>query len=330
MFAKLVFLLFALLLNAEITSSHIDQDVNLEDCEEKIYLTKEDKANLIFYKSLFFPKTDRDKSYSVLSAIPSKAHFIWLNSAPFSNKFLDTIETFKKLHPNWEIHLWTDLAEPDPHLEVILHNPWQWEENPLKNCCFLAQTINEKTEALKFGILLSLGGFAISDGSIFLHPLTSYQQGSNFFCTLAPLDTSFLSSVIRPSTSIIGCSPRHPILQNAVDRIKSAWDSSAIDFYGKDPVNTVYRMQHVFSFSMDYALKSASSEELKKVVVIPDSQEFITLERELPLLPEELAATKLKNTIFSLHRSQRKITWALTILCGLSAAQFLLFLKRKR
>lgn len=318
---------FALLLNSEIMSDHFDQDVDFEIYEINNGLTTEDRENLFFYKSLYISKINKDDSFSATSTIPEKAHFIWLNPAPFSSKFLHAIETFKKLHPAWEAHLWTDLEEPDLQLEVILHNPWQWEENPLKNCCFLAQTTAEKTEALKFAILLSVGGFVISDASIPLKSITPYQQGFNFFCTLSPLDTSFLSSVIRPSTSIIGCAPNHPILLKAVEGIKTVWSSSANDFYGKDPVNTVYRMQHVFSFSLDNALKSSSTDELINVIVLPHSQELIVIESELPVLPEELAASKLKNSISSLQRSQRKITWALTILCGLSLAPFLLFLK---
>ncbi len=216
-------------------SSHFDQDVDFEIYEKKNGLTAEDRENLFFYKSLYISKANQDESSSVTSAIPEKVHFICLNPVLLSSKFLSAIQTFKKLHPNWEIHLWTDLAEPDLQLEVILHNPWHWEENPLKNCCFLAQTTAEKTEALKFGILLSVGGFAISGSSIPLKPITPYQKGFNFFCTLAPVDTSFLSSVIRPSTSIIGCAPNHPILHKAVERIKTVWSSTANDFYGKDP-----------------------------------------------------------------------------------------------
>lgn len=75
--------------------------------------------------------------------IPRVFHFIWVGPKPFPEKFQANIQTWRNLHPNWEIRLWRDADVPP----LINQREYNAAEKPA-----------QKADILRYELLSMFGG----------------------------------------------------------------------------------------------------------------------------------------------------------------------------
>lgn len=172
--------------------------------------------------------------------IPPKIHFIWLGS-PLPKEFQAAFLTWKKCHPGWEIHLWTEEKLPS----------FEWSNGYTKWLFGDAKTWGEKSDILRYEILYQFGGIYSDLDAICYKSFNDIISSS--FTFFACQETNRLDDsegeVVYVSNAIFGAAAHHPILKYCLDHLIS-----------QDEALNVPLMRRTGPF----LLSKAISEELKK------------------------------------------------------------------
>jgi mannosyltransferase OCH1-like enzyme len=132
--------------------------------------------------------------------IPKKIHLIWLGSRP-SEFVQNMVESWKKLHPTWEVRLWTD----EDVLKFHLKN--QDAYNRAKNW-------GEKSDIFRYEILEREGGIHADTDFECIRPFDDLCKVADFFAGVGYSEGApFLYN------GLIGCTPHHPIIKRCVDTL---------------------------------------------------------------------------------------------------------------
>jgi len=141
--------------------------------------------------------------YSSVSSedqIPKILHFIWLGS-PLPKRCQDCILTWKELHQDWTINIWTDQdVENFPMVNAEAYEA--------------ATNFGQKSDILRYEILYKYGGLYLD---------------TDFECTKSfdeiHRSCSFYSGVGRCGkvvyNGLIGSSPGHPIIKACIDELQT-------------------------------------------------------------------------------------------------------------
>ena len=134
--------------------------------------------------------------------IPKIIHQIWLGS-PLPAECLELQNTWKKFHPDWEYHLWTD--------ESI-------KNLPLINREIIEQTKNlgAKSDILRYEILYQFGGFYVDTDFECLKPFDDIHRLCDFYAGLLASPQPCLMN------SLIGSSPNNEIIRTIIERLNTA------------------------------------------------------------------------------------------------------------
>jgi mannosyltransferase OCH1-like enzyme len=106
-------------------------------------------------------------NYQEAPRIPKIIHQIWLGS-PVPKKFQDLMQTWKKLHPDWEYKLWTDKDIGEFKLvNEVAYN--------------LAPNYGMKSDILRYEILLRYGGLYIDTDQEAVMPHDIFHHITDFY-----------------------------------------------------------------------------------------------------------------------------------------------------
>ena len=133
--------------------------------------------------------------------IPHKIHLIWLGT-PMPDFCKQMVTSWKTIHPDWEVKLWTDADVPS---------------FKLKNQAAFDASNNwgEKSDIFRYEILLREGGlYADSADFECLRRFDDLHATCDFFAGIAYGRNSYIYN------GLIGCRPNHPIMKRCVDSIK--------------------------------------------------------------------------------------------------------------
>ena len=139
--------------------------------------------------------------YSEKLRIPKIIHQIWLGS-PFPQEYEKISETWKKFHPDWEYHLWTD----DNINSLELKN--QEAFNKTSN-------LGAKSDILRCEILYQLGGLYIDTDFECLKAFDDIHYRCDFYAGVLP---SFEPCIMN---SLMGSAPNNAIIREIINRISS-------------------------------------------------------------------------------------------------------------
>ncbi|CAM9629385.1 unnamed protein product [Ectocarpus sp. 8 AP-2014] len=151
--------------------------------------------------------------------IPLKIHHIWLGS-PLPEAFARLRESWLARHSGlssqgrgpersnggstpWEVRLWTD-ADIDA---FGLKNRGAYDA---------AQNFGQKSDILRYEILLRHGGLYVDVDFLCLGPFEDLHKRYEFYTGVSNTGTFELNN------GLIGCRPGHPIMRDIVNRIKSS------------------------------------------------------------------------------------------------------------
>jgi mannosyltransferase OCH1-like enzyme len=132
--------------------------------------------------------------------IPKVFHRIWLGTGQMPDEFVQYGETWKKLHPDWAMQLWTDENLP----EIINQQEF-----------LQAETTAQKTDILRYEVIYRYGGVYIDTDFECLRNIEPLLKGVQAF-----------AAVEAPGivcNAIFGAETRHPLLADVIARLPSSF-----------------------------------------------------------------------------------------------------------
>ena len=177
-----------------------DRAMGSKDCPEYRIHFINDEANLLLFKKVY--KTHKPSKVQAAKEpkIPKIIHHIWLGKKEIPRHLNEVSASFKKLHPDWEYHFWTDqrVRAFDFELKDLFYSQTAHEKNELKK------------DILRAELLDRFGGIVVDLDFELLEPLDSLHAKYDFYTAcLAPQkeNESMLSS------ALIGARPAHPLIK---------------------------------------------------------------------------------------------------------------------
>jgi mannosyltransferase OCH1-like enzyme len=155
---------------------------------------------------LLFEQYQRKKVRIKLSKaqylIPKKIHMIWLGSSP--PEFVKTMyESWKRLHPSWEVKLWTE-------------RDLSWFRLKNQKAYDVAKNWGEKSDILRYEILEREGGIHADTDFECIKPFDDICKIADFFAGVGYSEGApFLYN------GIIGACPGHPIMKRCVESLQA-------------------------------------------------------------------------------------------------------------
>jgi hypothetical protein len=285
MFKPLIFLFIPCCLFAGQFDEHLEKGGG----DLRYVQTPEDRKLLGFFSALFDMAGKRDKP---AGAIPKTLHFIWLGPKPFAKNAAYKVRGWIDLHPGWKIKFWTDVGQtaPDDRMEVHSFDAFPLQE--LRDCYYRSDNFGERSEILRYAILLNEGGVYIDHDVQCLQPIDPLQETHDFFCGLDPLGPTVLSSSVNPSPHLLAATPQHPIVKVARKWLITHWDSLETQYPGSDPAAIYNRVQHRGFRSLGIGIREAHNRAGRKDAVFP---------------PDFFSLPDRKNAIFVVH--QHRGSW---------------------
>jgi inositol phosphorylceramide mannosyltransferase catalytic subunit len=130
--------------------------------------------------------------------IPRKIHHIWVGPDPLPKSLEPYVNSWKKQHPSWEHHFWTEDNLPeDPVRPEVL--------NRLRSPV-------ERSDILRLEILYRHGGAYVDTDLECLRPIDDLLAGSSFVGTCFKPD--------RVTNTFMASEPNHPMLERALAELK--------------------------------------------------------------------------------------------------------------
>ncbi len=251
--------------------------------------TPEDRKLLGFFSALFDMAEKREKP---VGAIPKTLHFIWLGPKPFPSDSVKKVKGWINRHPGWKFKFWTDLgqAAPDDRMEIYPFEMFPLQE--LKNSYYRSDNFGERSEILRYAVLLNEGGIYIDHDVYCLKSIESLQENHDFFCGLDPLGPTVLSSSVNPSPHLLAAAAQHPILKASKKWLLNEWDLLEMQYTGSDSSAVYNRVQHRGFRALGVGIKEAHNRSGRKDAVFP---------------PDFFSLAESKHAIFAVH--QHKGTW---------------------
>jgi hypothetical protein len=277
-----LFLFIPLSLFAGVFDEHIAKE---EESLQHIR-TPEDRKLMGFYSALF---DMAEKRNNPAGEIPKTLHFIWLGPRPFPEKSTALVKEWIDLHPGWKIKFWTDLGAyvPDDRMEV--HSFDQFPLQELKECYHKSDNFGERSQLLRYAVLLEEGGVYIDHDVGCLKPLGALQQSYDFFCGMDLIGRTVLSSSLNPSPHLLASTPQHPILKAGKKWLMSEWDSLENQYPGSDPSSVHNRVQHRSFKALGVGIKEAHNRSGRRDAVFP---------------PDFFSLSERKSAVYAVHRHQ--------------------------
>jgi hypothetical protein len=251
--------------------------------------TPEDRKLLGFFSALFDMAEKRGKP---AVGIPKTLHLIWLGPKPFPSGSVSKVKKWIDLHRGWKVKFWTDLgqASPDDRMEIYSFEMFPLYE--LKECYYRSDNFAERSDILRYAILLNEGGIYIDHDVECLKSIESLQETYDFFCGLEPVGPTVLSSSVNPSPHLLAATAQHPILKASKKWLMSEWDSLETQYTGSEPSAVYNRIRHRSFRALGIGIKEAHNRSGRKDAVFP---------------PDFFSLPKSKNALFATH--QHKGSW---------------------
>ncbi len=279
MFQKIVFILLFLpyCIFASTFKDHLEKE------HLKFIQTNEDNKRLGFYSALFDMAAKREKP---AGEIPKILHFIWLGPDPFPKSSIANINGWIDHHPGWKVRFWTDQGQsaPDDRMEVRVFDMFPLEE--LKEMYFRSDNFGERSQLLRYAILMSEGGIYIDHDVTCLKSIELLANNNDFFCGMETLGTTVLSSSVNASPHLIASTAQHPILKSSKKWLLNEWDRLEAEYPGTDPALVFHRVQHRTFRALSIGIRQACAKSGRKDVVFP---------------PNYFSLSNPKNALYTAH-----------------------------
>lgn len=170
--------------------------------------------------------------------IPRIFHQIWLGPNPLPDDFARYVESWRRHHPDWEHHLWTEeTIPPDLHPAVYerLRSP------------------AERSDVFRLELLVRHGGIYVDTDFECLRPLDELIAGVDLFAADAKDG--------RVNNALIGAAAGHPAMVRGLAEVRPVTRYGVVDKFGTGP------------FFVDRILKDAGATVFERRLFYPSPVE---------------------------------------------------------
>lgn len=235
----------------------------------KFVETHEDYQNLEIYKNLWEKNLSSQVVKDAEYRIPKVIHFIWIGPNPFPKDSLEYVRSWIDHHPDWTYKFWTDRRRPLPHKKMELHLLSNFEFMTLKDCYQESDNYAEKSDLLRYEILYQEGGLYVDHDVECFSTFAPFHQKYDLYCGLETPHEALLSSSISVCNNVIGVKKGHPVLLDAIHKVKERWAEMGAAYPGDDKESTIYRVAQRSFASFDDAVREKSGKEGNIDIVFP-------------------------------------------------------------
>jgi hypothetical protein len=165
-----------------------------------------------FFKAIYEKNLPSKVESSSTPKIPKILHQIWLGPKNPPAYFFTFQEQWKKLHPDWEYHLWTDADLDGLHLEM-------------RDLIDASPNFAERSDILRSELLERFGGVYFDVDIEPFYSLNDLHQKYDFYAGIEyPHKIATTGNMMWVGISIIGAAPHHPIIQRYKEYIRTRWE----------------------------------------------------------------------------------------------------------
>jgi len=153
-----------------------------------------------------YRRTSRTQRYFVRPiVIPRIFHFIWLTNNPFPTSAQRNIEQWKKLHPNWQIKLWTN--ESIYNSNFTIYNKHRFEHS--------AHGGRQASDIIRYEIVYQYGGIY---ADVDFEPLKNIEPLLHGVEAFVAYENEYFIC-----NGIFGAIPGHDLTERLVIQLESSW-----------------------------------------------------------------------------------------------------------
>ncbi len=235
----------------------------------KFVETQEDLSNIQLFQSLYEKNRSNNSEQDPEVRIPNVIHFIWIGPNPFPKESIENVKSWIDLHPDWTVKFWTDRkrALPDKRVQVNFVSDFSFSR--LKACFDDSNNYAEKSDLLRYEILMQEGGLYVDHDVKCFKPFGQFHCNYDLFCGLEPPHTPILSSSISVCNNIIGAKPRHPVLKKCMDLVLDRWVAIGSSYPGDDKESIIYRVANRTFDPFDEATRILAGNDERNDIVFP-------------------------------------------------------------
>lgn len=244
---------FDTLLGKELGWDYVDQEADLKqvDFYRTIYEKQKDKQ--------FLPPTQQTK-------IPKVFHFIWLGPKNFPKSSVENVRSWLKYHPEWKFKFWTDRPRIPPvsNMEVCLIDTFPFQK--LKSLFENTNNWGEKSDLLRYEILMQEGGVYVDHDMVCLKNYNSLVSYYDFFVGLSTSHPKIDGFTFSAINCHFAAKPQHPVIQHAMDETIRLTPISHKNF----PTNREKQVMNSSYIAMTRALFKGLDQEGNADIVFPN------------------------------------------------------------
>lgn len=270
---SLVFVLLATHLSGQETDN-FDNLMGKSTAHWRYVSQATDTATLEFARDIYLKNKHAQFSELGTYKIPPVVHFIWLGPRPFPPESVENIRSWIALNPGWKFKFWTDrLREPPCEgMETTLVQNFSFFK--LGKCFEQSQNWGEKSDILRYEILLQQGGVYADHDANCLKSFNGLNRGYDFFCCLETPHRPFVGRNVTCGNGVIGSRPNHPTVEKVIHLIRERWESLAEKFQGNDEYSRVEIVMHRTYIALTDAIAETLGRNGNSDIVFPAAYFF--------------------------------------------------------
>lgn len=208
------------------------------------------------------------------SRIPHTVHFIWLGPKAFPPKSVENIRTWMAKNPGWKFVFWTDSARLAPCSGMEVRQVKDFHFTKLGDRFVQSDNWGEKSDLLRYEILLQEGGVYVDHDANCLRPFDELHNAYDMYCCLETPHSPFVGQNLTCGNGVIGSKPGHATLQKVIDLIDSRWDSLGKQFRGKDSFSKEELVMQRTYIALTDVLKQTALDTNSRDIVLPSAYFF--------------------------------------------------------
>ncbi len=276
--------------------------------------------------------------------IPPVIHFIWLGPKHFPPQSVENIRTWIAQNPDWKVKFWTDREREVPCQGIEMVDVKDFTFTRLGMCYAGSDNWGEKSDVLRYEILLQEGGVYADHDANCLKSFDGLHQGYDFYCCLETPHEPFVGLNITCGNGVIGARSQHPSIKKVVDLIGDRWETIGNIYRGRDEYSRIEIVMQRTYIALTHALKETVGLAGNRDIILPASY-FFAKSHMTSLYSKHFYATAWDD--FRVHKSEetksadkflgqmekksRSLFSATAWILGLNAAILLyIIIKRKR
>jgi len=224
---------------------------------------------LFFYKDIYEKKRYLHLSPTKDYKIPKIIHFIWLGPKNFPPESVANMRSWIAKHPDWTVKFWTDRKRKAPcnGVHVCLVDDFSFKK--VKKYFDATNNFGEKSDLLRYEILLKEGGVYTDHDSNCLHPFDDFHKSYDFYGCLEQPHIAIDGFSVTVGNGLFGARDGHPILEETLDQVINRWDHVQKMYPQNERVHNMKRVQLRSYMALNLALHKKLGNTSSEDIIFP-------------------------------------------------------------